>query len=68
MPEVKDARKAEDMIRLLYSNPLGPHPYDFETHKQGYTWIVTYNMMSVTDIERHEVRINARTGNMVRIT
>ncbi len=67
MARVEDAREAEDMVRSLYSNPLGPHPYDFETHKQGYTWIVTYNVMSVVDVERHEVHINARTGRILTI-
>ncbi len=65
MAEVEDAREAEDMVRSLYS-PLVSFS-EFETHKQGYTWIVTYKVVSVRDIERHEVHINARTGNMVTI-
>ena len=48
MPEIEDAREAEDMVRSLYTNPLGPHPYGFETRKQGYTWIVTYNIRQVS--------------------
>ncbi|MBA7699888.1 hypothetical protein ES703_108593 [subsurface metagenome] len=67
MAEVEDAREAEDMVHSLYPNPLGPHPYDFKTYKQGFTWIVKYNVPSIMNVERHEVRINARTGNMVRI-
>ena len=67
MAEVEDAREAEDMVCSYYSNPLGPQPYNFEIHKRGYTWVVTYNIQTIMDVEEHEVHINARTGKMVRI-
>ena len=68
MAAVKDAREAEDMVCSLYPNPVvDPQPYNFEIYKQGYTWIVKYNLLTVMDAEEHEVHINARTGKMVRI-
>lgn len=65
MARVEDAREAEDMVRSRYS--LIDAPYNFEIHKRGYTWVVTYNMVSVLDPEKHEVHINARTGRMLTI-
>ncbi|MDO8716850.1 MAG: hypothetical protein Q7J73_08615 [Dehalococcoidales bacterium] len=67
MAKVNDAREAEAMVRSLYPSIADPQPYNFETHKQGYTWIVKYNLLSVIDTKKHEVRINAITGKMVRI-
>ena len=66
MPRIEDAMEAEDIVRSYYSNPLGPHPYNFDTHKQGYTWVVRFNIQSVTDIEDHEWHIRADTGRVLR--
>jgi len=69
MARIEDARDAEDMVYEYYREhfPLGPEPINFDTHKQGYTWIVKYNLLSVTDSKEYEAHINARTGNMLRI-
>jgi hypothetical protein len=68
MTKIKDARQAEDMVRSLYPNPiLDPSPCNIETHKQGYTWVVTYDIQTVMRVEKHRVHINSQTGNMVRI-
>lgn len=66
MPKVEDARKAEEMVRSRYGI-LDSQPYKFEVHKRGFTWVVTYSLMNVLDIEKHEVHINARTGKMLMI-
>jgi hypothetical protein len=66
MPRVVDARVAEKMVRSRYGI-LDSQPYEFKVRKQGYTWIVTYRLLNVMDAERHEVRINAQTGNMLTI-
>jgi len=66
MPQVKDAREAEKIVRSRYGL-LDSQPYEFKVHKQGYTWIVTYRLLNVMDAERHEVRINAQTGNVLTI-
>jgi len=68
MSSVEDARDAVAMIRSLYTNPLGPHPFNIQTRKQGYTWIITYDIQTAFNIEGHEVHINAITGNMLRIS
>lgn len=65
MPEVEDASEAEDIVRSLWS--VGdPEMYNFEVHKQGYTWIVTYETQTVWGVTEHLVRINAHTGNILR--
>jgi len=66
MPKVTDAREAEEMVRSRYGM-LDSQPYDVKVRKQGYTWIVTYRLLNVTDTERHEVHINAQTGSMLTI-
>lgn len=66
MATVEDAREAEKVVRSRYGL-LDSEPYNFEIHKQGYTWIVTYNLLNVLDQEKHEVRINAKTGKILRI-
>jgi len=66
MPKVKDAREAEKIVRSRYEI-LDSQPYEFKVYKRGYTWVVTYNLLNVLDTERHEVHINARTGNMLTI-
>ena len=66
MPKVEDAREAEKMVRSRYEI-LDSQPYEFKVYKRGYTWVVTYNLLNVLDTERHEVHINARTGNMLTI-
>lgn len=66
MPKVKDARDAEEMVRSRYGL-LDSQPYELQVRKQGYTWIVTYKLLNVMGGERHEVHINAQTGNMVTI-
>jgi len=65
MPQVKDAREAERMVRSRYG--IWDSSYKFEIRKRGTTWVVTYNVLSVSDTERHEVHIDARTGNMLTI-
>jgi hypothetical protein len=65
MPKVTDAREAEKMVRSRYG--IWDSSYKFEIHKRGTTWVVTYNILSVTDAERHEVHIDATTGNMLTI-
>lgn len=46
MPEVEDANEAVDIVRSLWS--VGdPEMYNFEAHKQGYTWILTYETQTV---------------------
>ena len=67
MAKVEDAREVEEMVCSYYSNPVGPHPYNFKIYKQGYTWVVIYNILTVMDLEEHEVHINARPGKMVTI-
>lgn len=66
MTRVEDAREAEDMVRSLYP-PLGPYPCNIETHKQGYTWVVSYEIQTIMNVEEHRVHINSQTGKMVRI-
>ena len=68
MAPIRDAREAETMICSLFPNPIGPHPYNFGIRKQGFTWIVTYDIQTTFSIEGHEVHINAITGNMLRIS
>jgi hypothetical protein len=67
MPKVEDAREAEKMVRSRYGI-LDSEPYNFEIHKRGYTWVVTYKFLNVLDTERHEVHINAQTGKMLMIS
>jgi hypothetical protein len=64
MASVEDAREAEDMVSSYYSPP-GPHPYNFETHKRGYTWVVRFNSQTIMKVEEHEWRINAETGKVL---
>ncbi len=67
MPKVEDAREAEEMVRSRYGI-LDSQPYEFKVRKRGYTWIVTYRLLNVMDVERHEVHINAQTGKMLMIS
>ncbi len=66
MAEVNDAREAENMVRDLWS--VGkPGMSNFDVHKQGIGWIVTYETLTVLGgVEEHEVHINAKTGKMLR--
>jgi hypothetical protein len=65
MPEVNDAMEAERIVRSHYGFP-GPEPCEFNTHKQGYTWIIRYHVRSVTDTDEHEMRIDSHTGRILR--
>ena len=49
MAGVQDAREAEEIVQSYYydRNPLGPQPYSFMTHKQGYTWIVRFSLKTL---------------------
>jgi len=67
MARVEDIGEAQDMVCSLYPNLDDPQPYNFEIYKQGYTWVVKYNLLTVMDFEEHDVHINAITGKMVRI-
>jgi len=65
MSEVEDASEAEDIVRSLWS--VGdPEMYNFEVHKQGYAWIVTYETQTIRGVTGHIARINAHTGNILR--
>ena len=67
MAKVEDVREAKDMVCSLYPKLVDPQPYNFEIYKQGYMGVVKYSLLTVMDVEEHEVHINARTGKMVRI-
>jgi hypothetical protein len=63
MVRIEDAVEAENMVRSYYSNPVGHHPYGFETHKQVNTWIVVFNIRSpANNVEEHEWHIDSETG------
>jgi|WetSurMetagenome_2_1015567.scaffolds.fasta_scaffold01692_3 hypothetical protein len=47
MPRINSAIEAENMVRRHYSNPIGPHPYDFRTYKQGTTWVVKFKIVTL---------------------
>lgn len=64
MPRVDSATDAEDIV----CRNVSPEPFNFNTHKQGYTWIVRYYVKSVVDIDEHEMRIDARDGRILRDT
>lgn len=66
MPKVTDAREAERMVRARYG-PLDAPLRDLKVRKQGYAWIVTYQVLKAAGDEPHEVRINAHTGDMITI-
>lgn len=68
MPEVNDAMEAQRIVRSHYSHIGSPEPNRFNTHKQGYVWIVRYYVQSVTDTDEHEMRIDAHTGRILRDT
>jgi hypothetical protein len=65
MSSVEDAREAEDIVNSLY-HTIGPRPTNMETYKQGYTWIVKYEIHSIAGDEEHRVHINAQTGKILR--
>jgi hypothetical protein len=67
MPEVEDARDAENLVRSTSADG-DPEMFRFKARKQGDTWIVTYNTQELLGaINKHEVHIEARTGNMLTI-
>jgi hypothetical protein len=63
MPMIDDA---EGIVREYYRNPLGPRPYDFDTYKRGYTWIVRFSIQTISRVEDHEWHISADTGDVIR--
>ena len=63
MTEVKNAKEAENLVVSLY--PSLTTFYRFITRKVGFTWVVKYDILCVTDTERHEVRIDGRTGEII---
>ena len=69
MARVEDAREAEEMVYSYFEEndplKLGPQPYNLETRKQGYTWIVTY-YYGFTG-KKGEMRVNAKTGKVTKI-
>jgi hypothetical protein len=65
MPIVQDAQQAENMVREYYANPVGQHPFRFETHKQGNTWVVAFDIRSVGNLEQHEWHIDSVSGNVL---
>lgn len=67
MPAVNDAIEAQEIVRSHYQG-IGPEPYRFNIHKQGYTWIVKYYVKSVRDTDEHEMRIDSHTGRILRDT
>ena len=66
MPKVYDAQQAENMVRSYYANPVGHHPYGYQTSKEGNTWVVVFEIRSLAnDVEEHVWHIDSETGNVL---
>ena len=63
MAEVKNAKEAENLVVSLY--PALTTFYQFTTRKVGFTWVVEYDILRQTETERHEARIDGRTGQII---
>jgi len=59
MPKVNDAISAQSIVLRHY-----PNATNFKTQRQGNAWVVKYYIESVTDLDEHEMRIDARDGHI----
>ncbi len=66
---VESAEDAENVVRSYYQRRdptmTGSQPLNFESYKQGYTWIVTFEISPWNaPTEQHEWHIDAHTGTV----
>jgi hypothetical protein len=66
MASIDDASQVEKIIRSKYPYLSDPKPYKIKVRKQGITWIATYMIPRLNGDEKHEIRINAHTGKVIK--
>ena len=65
MANVEDADEAINMVKDRWRPGRDGEWNNFKTHKQGFTWVVTYTEHFMDGRKQHEVHINAKTGKLV---
>lgn len=66
MAAVRDAREAEKVVRDHYNGIMDPHPYGFDTHKQGDTWIVKFKLQGPMNTKECKWHIKAKDGRVTK--